>query len=798
LILILSVTVIISFSLSRANAQRVPFPEGVFSYKSASNTFGFESAWINPAGLGRFTGNGIMLMADYFDGNIAKSWGALVNGEQSAFAYRRLDNPLGEDYQEWLLASGIGLGKLKVGGSYRYFKDGPAPYDNRHYWNIGLQLQGDYKLSGAIVFANLNRGRVHGERSEVEHRYSISYRPFDFDLTLSADMLRTSSIDIGDAHLIYSLSMSPHPGLTIEGLLDSDENFNLGIRANLLKYFVGNESRFNKHGGGRGTTIYAGTTDVRQESLVPWYNRRLTIDVPEVLAENPPKPVFGKKSRSLYSVISSIYRAADDPSIKELIFKLRQPTVGFAQAQEIRDALKYFREKGKTVICHLSMPNNLGYYIAAASDSILIPPVSQLNLIGLKAELTFYGSTMAKIGVEADIVKIGAYKTAAETLTREESSAENKEQINRLLDNIYEQFLNGIAEGRDISADSVKKIIDNGPFTSSDALNYGLVDGLTYADDVSNGFLNSLPEISLNIYEKDTLLNDGWPSKPEIAVVVAAGEISYSEGGILPWQGRDFASPEGLKRAFSQAEKNRKVKAIVFRVNSPGGLALASEEILHTSRQTAEKVPLVVSMSDLAASGGYFISMAGEKLFAQSGTLTGSIGIFGGKVSLEKLHEKIELGKELYTRGRFAGMASTVRPFTDDERKKQEEQIGAFYRHFTDLVSDNRKINRDSVELLAQGKVWTGYEALQNGLVDEVGGLKQAIDYVAKSKDLKDYRIVFYPEKRPLFVLPKNTFINALLSIFGIVDGSAAVKEVTETVADDGLFTRLPFDISIE
>ncbi|MGH8015725.1 MAG: hypothetical protein ACREBV_06000, partial [Candidatus Zixiibacteriota bacterium] len=184
-------------------SQPVPFPEGVFLYKSASNVFGFESAWVNPAGLGRFTGNGVMLMADYFDGNIAKSWGALVNGEQSAMAYRRLDNPNGKDFQEWVFASGIGLGQLKAGASYRYFKDGPAPYDNRHFWNIGLQLQGEQKVSGAVVFSNLNRGRIGGERTEVEHRYSLSYRPLDIDLTLSADMLRTSSIDLGDAHMIY-------------------------------------------------------------------------------------------------------------------------------------------------------------------------------------------------------------------------------------------------------------------------------------------------------------------------------------------------------------------------------------------------------------------------------------------------------------------------------------------------------------------------------------------------------------------------------------------------------------------
>jgi len=781
------------------SGERIPMPEGVFFYKSASNVFGFESCWINPAGLGGFTGSGMILMADYFDGDIAKSWGALVDGEQSAVGYRRIDNPNGTDFQETVLASGLGMGKINVGGSYRYFKEGPGIYDNRHFWNIGLQMQGDYKLSGAVVFSNLNRGRVNGKRSEMEHRYSVSYRPLDMDLTISADMLRTSSVNIGDAHMIYNVSVSLYPGLTVSGLLDSDENFNIGVRANLTQYFVGNESRFDHQGDGRGTTVYAGATDLKQKSLIPWQARRLKIDVPEVLAENPPKPVFGKKSRSFYSLVGNIYRAADDPSIEEIVIKLRQPSIGFARAQELRDALKFFKNSGKTVICHLSMPNNLGYYIAAVSDSILIPPVSQLNLVGLKAELTFYAGTLDKLGVEVDMVKIGSYKSAAETLTRTESSTANKEQVNRLLDDIYGQFVVGIAEGRAISADSVKNIIDNGPYTSVQAMELGLVDGLSYADEMKKSFLSSLPEISLHKYEKDTLINDGWPAKPKIAVVTAEGEINFSSGGIMPWQRGESATPSSLENAFKTAEKDKSVKAIVFRVNSPGGLALASDEILHSAEKASRQKPLIVSMGNLAASGGYFISMAADKLYADAGTITGSIGIFGGKVSLQKLYEKIEMGKELYTRGKFAGMASDIRPFTDEEREKQIEHLSAFYGHFKESVSENRKMKVDSIESLAQGQVWTGKEAVANGLIDEVGGLKQALDYTAGQLNLKDYRIVFYPEKRPLFLWPNNSLISAVASIVGFGRENASVESsVSEALMGDGLFTRMLFDISIE
>lgn len=252
--------------------ERIPSPEGVFIYKSAANVFGFEAAWVNPAGLGRFTGSGAVLMADYFDGNFVKSWGALVNGEQSAIAYRKINSPSGKDYQEWVFASGLGLGQLNVGGSYRFFKDGPGIYDNRSLWNAGLQYRGDGKFGAALVLSNLNRSRVQGERSAIEQRYAVSYRPLDIGLTLSVDMIRSSSVKLGDALYIYQISVSPYNGLTLEGLLDSDENFNIAVRANLLEFFVGGESRFDNSGGGRGTTLYVGSNDLQQPSVIPWKN----------------------------------------------------------------------------------------------------------------------------------------------------------------------------------------------------------------------------------------------------------------------------------------------------------------------------------------------------------------------------------------------------------------------------------------------------------------------------------------------------------------------------------------------
>jgi protease-4 len=785
---------------AKVYGERVLPPEGIFYYKPAASVFGSEAAWVNPAGLSRYLASSFQLMADYADGTFAKSWGTVTNRRRLAFAYRYLDNPGGKNYQEYLFAGGMALGKkLHAGWSYRYFKDAPGIYNKRHYWNIGFIIQGSGPLSWGAVFSNLNRGKLAGQRTETEQRYSVSYRPLGKLATLSVDVLLSTDMRLADAEYIYHLEVNPRAGLYLEGFVDSHKNFQLGFRANLLQYFVGSQSNFRKNGDHLRSTAYFGATDLRQPSLIPERRRRLSINLAGRQRENPPRPYWGKQPTSFITLLTTIYRAAEDPSIAEMALGFKNLSLGFAQAQELREALRFFRSRGKTVVCHLSYPSNIAYYIASAADSILLSPVSQLNLVGLRAELTFYAGTMEKLGVKADLVRIGDYKSAAEMFTRKTSSAPYREQVNRLLDDIYAQFVSAISDGRGISVDSVRKIIDNGPFTSEEALRYGLVDGLSYRDEVKDKFLSRLPEISFKRYLGDTLANDGWQAAPELAVVVADGEIAYNDGDLSPFGGGDKVTPAAMKRAFERAARAPQVKGVIFRINSPGGLALASEDILHSVEKTTEKKPVVVSMANVAASGGYYIAMKSERLFADPGTITGSIGIFGGKIDLSRLYEKIDLGKELYTRGKFAGMLSSVRPFTDEERAKYYSQIKAFYDHFVELVSDNRALAVDSVDTLSRGKVWTGQEARSNGLVDELGGLKQSLDFTAGRLGLKDYRVVVYPEKRPLFVFPGRSFIRAVARLF-------TGDEVTDNpvpgafgLADEGqLLARMPFDITIE
>ena len=799
-VLHIGLLLVLAATATAEDQHRLYVPGDVYYYRPAAAVSGSEAAWTNPAGLGRFGVAGFQIMADYDDGNYAKSYGAVVYRDRLTTGFRHIENPDGGDLEEWMLATGLKVGpSISIGMSYRHFREGTAEYKKRHLWTLGLMSRATGPFALAAVWSNLNRGRWEGERTSVEQRYSVGYRPFGNELTLSVDMMTTSENGFSDADYVYHAEYTPYTGLYLDGYLDSDDNFQLGFRANLLKYFIGTKSSFDKHGHGGRTTAFFGATNMRQPSIIRPPRRNLKVAVSGGYAENPPQPVFGRKSRPFLSLILQVYRAADDPSIGTMQIELDRLALGFGQAQELREALLYFKSRGKQIVCHLSYPNNLGYYVASAADRILIPPVCQVRLVGLRAELTFLAGTLDKLGVGLELLRIGDYKTAPERYTRRTASEQNREQINRILDDLYDQFVTDIARGRNMTPQQVRDLIDRGPFTSAEALEAGLVDGLSYRDRVTRDFLPSLPTVSFHRYVSDTLMNDNWNEPPVLAVVVAEGEIAQNGGSVIPFTPESKVTPAAMESAFRAAVSNRNVKGVVFRINSPGGWALAGEEIYRAGDRAAERRPMVVSMSNIAASGAYQIAMPASTLFLNPATVTGSIGIYGGKMNLAGLYQKLDVGKELITRGRFAGMLTDIRPFTDEESARYQEHLQAFYEYFVDLVAESRGLPPDSVDRLGRGRVWTGREAVANGLASRLGGIKQALDYAAEQAGLDGYEVKIYPRKRPWIILPGGSVWSKLA---GLVTGS---KTSPETALDDlpiseeaSILARMPFDLQIE
>ena len=783
-------------------AQRVDIPKTLFYYQPAASVFGSEAVWVNPAGLSLYRASDVQIFADYYKGDFAKSWGTVFTRDGFGIAYRKVHVADDTDYKEYIFSGGMKFGSnTHFGLSYQYFKEAPKFYRKKHLWNIGFIGKLSPKYKWGAVFSNLNRTTIDNIKTETEMRYSLAYRPSGNKLTFAVDALLSTKTKIRNADFIYHVTTNPIPGLYLNALIDSDKNFEIGFRVNFFQSFIGSRRTADKNGHNRGTTFFYGTTNKRQESIVKEPKRRLLTRLSGHPNENPPKPFIGRQRISYLNLLSDIYRGADDDSIDEMILSFKKVSLGFAQAEELRSALKYFKSKKKRIICHLSYPNNLSYYVASICDKIIIPPVSQLNLVGLKAELTFFAGTFEKLGIKAELLKIGDYKTAAETFTQKASSDANKKQINRLLDTMFEQFVSDIANGRSKSVAQIKNLIDQGPFTSIDALDAGLVDGLAYMDDIKDVFPNLIEknkhEITMGAYHKDTIVYDSWDEKPVIAVIVAQGEVQ-PDGQSSIFSGKSDVTPSMMKTALHQAMQNKRTKAILLRVNSPGGAALAGEEIYHAFAKKSSKIPLTISMGNVAASGGYYFAMAGKTLFANRATITGSVGIFGGKIDLSELHKKISLNKELYTRGKFSGMLSQIKPFTQEERDKYFYQLKSMYDHFVELVAANRSLPSDSINNLSQGKVWTGSEAKENGLVDKIGGFKDAVDYIAEHEKFKDYQIEIYPQKKPFIILPGASLFSSAARLFKSKSVSNILADDLKLFEPNQFYTRMPFDILIE
>lgn len=802
--LIISVFVVADYSESKAQTDFIS--ESVFYYQPASTVYGLEAIWTNPAALGRYKTASYQFLIDYDDDKFAQSWGTAFNRSSLGLAFRSLDNSFGDDIHEYIFAVGIPTQKFAdIGLSYRYIKEGPDGFDGKDFWNVSLTGQYQRNFRWAAVFNNLNKEEIAGVKQDIAMRYSLGFRPNNIKLTLAVDMLLSSSTKIRNADYIYHAEFSPSDGLYLNGYIDNNSNFQLGFRVNLVKYFFSNKSNFSKNADHLNSTLIIGATSNDQPSVISPQKKRLLINLPNSISENPNQYLFQKERISFLDILLQIYRASDDANINSMLLKLDRPSLGLAQAEELRSALSYFQSSGKKIVCYLKNPSNLTYYIASSADKIVIPPVSQFRLTGLRMELSYYGATLDKIGVKLDMMRIGAYKTATERYTEKEATEENREQVNRILDNIYDNFTTDIAENRKISSDSLRHLIDMGPLTSKEAYDYNLVDTLLYEDEISSlygskeGQFKKSPMVSIQNYQNDTLIVDRWYELPTIGVIVADGEVSEKRSGLMPFSGKTDVTPSLMQLACRQI--GRDIEDVVLRVNSPGGDALAGDKIYHSFDKKLNRKNTVVSFGNIAASGGYYFSMADTNkshIFVNKSSLTGSIGIFGGKADLSGFYDKLEVGKELYQRGKYSAMMSNMRPFTEEERRKYMDHLRAMYDHFLELVSDARGLDIDSVDNLGQGKVWMGSEAISNGLADEVGGFKAALDKIASEKNYDDYRVEFYPKKRKIFQIPGLSLFGSVKNL--LTKNSGAINSVEELILPESPFylMRMPFDLSFQ
>lgn len=519
-------------------------------------------------------------------------------------------------------------------------------------------------------------------------------------------------------------------------------------------------------------------------------NSMLVLEIGGSLPESAPNDVVaylrGARAPTVRSVVEMLRSAKADSRVSALIIKPTGLDSGlWAKVQELRGAVVDFKKSGKPVYAYLPYADEQIYYLATAADHIFLTPSAPLDLKGVATYQIFLRGTFDKIGVVPDMHHIGDYKTAINSYTEKTYTAAHKEMDESLNRDLFEQLVDAIADARKLSVADVRGLIDQGPFLAESALQAKLIDEIAYEDQAfekvrtANG--KSLRLLKAQDYSRVPARTSGRGSGPRIAVIYASGQIVDGKGGFDPLNGESLGS-ETLIEAIRSASTDDDVRAFVLRIDSPGGSATASDAIWRELMVAREKTkrPLIASMGDLAASGGYYIAMPAEAIVAQPSTLTGSIGIFGGKLVIGGAYEKLGAHIESTSIGRNAEMYSPTHPFSATELQKVDEQLRAFYGGFIRKAAQSRHSTPERIDAVAQGRVWTGRQAKENGLVDELGGLDTAIALAKARANIPaetEVDVVTYPR-------PKSFYEVVSEGMSGNTD-AAVIRALSTLLTDD-------------
>jgi protease-4 len=503
------------------------------------------------------------------------------------------------------------------------------------------------------------------------------------------------------------------------------------------------------------------TAMLETEPVVPdsaCLNISLSGDIAEYTAPDQIEDALGHSKLDMKKIRDNLEKARVDERIKGVILHFNMLETGFAKIQELRELIAEFRKSGKKIYAYLGSELSFtrDYYVASACDSVFMPPSANLFLTGLQSEVTFYKKFFSKFGVQAEFLHIGKYKNAPDTYTRESMSPEQRFVLQNFLDQYYRDIIRTIADSRNIDTVRVEELInDISGFTGNEALEEGLIDDVAYLSDVENRFAieDKTPEsLSAEDYAQIPASSLKIRNKSKIAVVNCVGTIFSGSETEDPVFGKVLGAST-IVRDLEKAAESSSIKAIILRIDSPGGSASAADAIWAAVKKASEKKPVVASVSDYGASGGYYIAMAADTMIVTPNSLVGSIGIFAGKFNIAGLYDKLDLKNETVSIGKNAGLFSVMQPWSDSERAVIERLIRNFYNDFVQKVADARGLSFDAVHALAQGRVWTGMEAVQVGLFDTTGSFYTAVDAAKKLAKIdanESVRLVYYPKEKSI------------------------------------------------
>lgn len=744
---------IISFLLSAI--ARGQFPQTALPAPSTAVTDGALSLRINPAGLAVSRAPELFLLSYSSSGRWERNGAVFASVWRLGFGAEFIDQA-SLRYNRYSLGSGFHLGcGLTFGFSHSWFRH----LDAKGGWNLGLRFRPYEFVSLGFTGENLNSPRsraiipedsgnlpgacpapVEG-KFKPRYNFGLALRPFGerFTVSVDASLMDDPVHDYGDS-LDWTIRADLEPLRGIGVTFDyKPEAKYLGAGLSIsFAHLRAAAHNYSDRGGSRIGSVHllhfsmdrmrsfadpAGTTIVDAELSGP------------IVEEPEPRSLISSEHPSLKHILKSIRELENDDRVGGLALSLGKLDCGMATVQEIRAALVRFCESGKILVVYSEYLGNKEYYLASAADVIYMPPAGFLNLTGLAMEVAFLKGTLDKLGIVAEMENFGEYKSASETLTREGMSQAHREELNAVLDELYLDFKAVIISGRGMEAEDFEQLVNNGPYSAQTAFEAGLIDSILYPDQLEEA-LKSQWGNNFKLAEgedywkyKDYIYEWGNPLSKRIAIIYADGVIISGRSGYGLIQGK-FIGAETLTEAIRLARENDRVKAIVMRVNSPGGDGVASDQVWREVKRTVsgkERKPFIVSMGDVAASGGYYISCIADTIVADPSTITGSIGVVSGKFDFSGLYEKIGLNYEIIKRGQRADFLSASKGWSQEEREHHRKMVNDFYRQFIERVSEGRNMPIDEVEKIAKGRIWTGEQAWELGLVDEIGTFNDAI-----------------------------------------------------------------------
>ncbi|WP_426328486.1 signal peptide peptidase SppA [Pedobacter sp. R-06] len=548
------------------------------------------------------------------------------------------------------------------------------------------------------------------------------------------------------------------------------------------------------------------------KTVVVSNNSVLFLNLDQAITERTPKNPFGnlpivggeeKDGIGLNDFLKAVQKAKTDDNIKCIYLNVSSPNAGFATLREVRNALIDFKKSHKKIIAYSEVYTQGAYYLASVADKVYLNPEGALEFKGFSSELTFFKGTLEKVGVEMQVIRVGNYKSAVEPFILDKMSDYNRKQVTAYVGGLYNTFLTDIAQSRNIQKDSLFNIADNYKVQQpQDAVNFKMIDALKYKDQILEELKGlsgrtrgeNIRSVTINDYAKNN--TDTGEGKDKVAVIYANGEISGGEGS------DNQIGSERISRAIRKARLDDDIKAVVIRVNSPGGSALASDVIWREIVLTKKEKPVIASFGDVAASGGYYIGCAADSIFVQPNTITGSIGVFGIIPNFQNLMtNKLGITFDGVKTGKYADIMATNRPMTAGERFIIQNELNRIYSGFVSRVADGRKKSKAYIDSIGGGHVWIGTDAVQIGLADRIGSFNDAIKAAAKKAKLKNYKIVEYPDVVDPWKSLMDEGTDRIKTYYTkqeLGDNYMLYQQMKKVIASSGIQARMPFEAVIK